>query len=49
MDALSNVWSDMCRRIQGLVAQCGTNLDVELQQRFVEYSQLFSAFNHMRH
>ncbi|XP_062504007.1 AP-1 complex subunit gamma-1-like [Corticium candelabrum] len=35
-------------RFQGLAAQYGTNLDVELQQRSVEYSQLFSAFNHMR-
>ena len=43
------VWCDMCRRFQGLAAQYGTNLDVELQQRSVEYSQLFSAFNHMRY
>ncbi|XP_062504187.1 AP-1 complex subunit gamma-1-like [Corticium candelabrum] len=45
---LSTRFTQTVERIQGLVAQYGTNLDVELQQRSVEYSQLFSAFNHMR-
>ncbi|XP_062504005.1 AP-1 complex subunit gamma-1-like [Corticium candelabrum] len=45
---LSTRFTQTVERIQGLVAQYGTNLDVELQQQSVEYSQLFSAFNHMR-
>ena len=36
------------RRIKTVIAQFGVNLDVELQQRGVEYGALFSKYDSMR-
>eukprot|EP00118_Oscarella_pearsei_P028844 m.3080 g.3080 ORF g.3080 m.3080 type:complete len:820 (+) comp9040_c0_seq2:94-2553(+) len=45
---LSVRFSATNERIESLIERYGESMDVELQQRSVEYSKLFTAFSHMR-
>ena len=37
-----------CSRIKKVVSIYGSSIDVELQQRAVEYNALFKKYDHMR-
>jgi AP-1 complex subunit gamma-1 len=45
---LSTRFTQTLGQIQTLIAQYGQSLDIELQQRSVEYIKLFNSFGHMR-
>ncbi|XP_065844419.1 AP-1 complex subunit gamma-1-like [Oscarella lobularis] len=45
---LSARFSETNDRIKSIIEQYGESMDVELQQRSVEYSKLFTAYSHMR-
>lgn len=37
-----------CREIQALITSFGSHLNVDLQQRGVEFTQLFGSYKHLR-
>ncbi len=45
---LSTRFADSTPKIESMITMYGSNLQVDLQQRGVEFSQLFKRFDHMR-